>query len=166
MTQIGDMIMHTKGGNNNSYNKDDRTNYLNWNKALAAGSFEARIFDYFRNIIEFRKENKIFSNKEFLNSVSYHYDNGEIAQYNNFGYWDNNKDNFFGALINGEKRIYMALSKGNDIIHITLPKNNENKGWHKCMDTFDFDCIEFSPKEWINGNYDLNPHAIAIFMEQ
>ena len=166
MTQIGDMIMHTKGGNNNSYNKDDRTNYLNWNKALAAGSFEARIFDYFRNIIEFRKENKIFSSKEFLNSVSYHYNNGEIAQYNNFGYWDNNKDNFFGALINSEKRIYMALSKGNDIIHITLPKNNENKGWHKCMDTFDFDCIEFSPKEWINGNYDLNPHAIAIFMEQ
>ena len=97
MIQIGDIIMHTKNGNNNSYNKDDGTNYLNWDKAVKKDTFENRIMEYIRNLIKFRNENSIFRSNEFIKSLTYHYDNGQIADYYNSGYWNNPLDLFFGV---------------------------------------------------------------------
>ena len=61
--------MHTKNGNNNSYNKDDGTNYLNWDKAVKKDTFENRIMEYIRNLIKFRNENSIFRSNEFIKSL-------------------------------------------------------------------------------------------------
>ena len=124
MIQIGDIIMHSKNGNNNSFNKDDATNYLNWEKALRKDAFENRIMEYIRNLIKFRNENQIFRSEKFVESLTYHYDNGEIASNNNDGYWKNCNDKFFGVLINTpENRIYIASNKSNDKLNFILPKN-------------------------------------------
>ncbi len=165
MIQIGDIIMHSKNGNNNSYNKDDTTNYLNWQKVLNKSSFENKMMEFIRNLIGFRKENKIFTNKDFRKYLTYHYDNSEIAGTENRGYWDNNNDNFFGVLINQEKRIYIASSKSGQNLEFILPKNKENKKWMKIIDTSNFKDITFEEKEEIHKNYILNPHALAIFTE-
>ena len=77
--------------------------------------------------------------------LSYHYDNGEIAADDNRGYWDNNKDNFFGVLINASPRIYIAMSKSADKMKILLPRTNYNLGWHKCLDTSDIQNITLTP---------------------
>lgn len=166
MIQIGDIIMHTKNGNNNSFNRDDATNYLNWEKVAKKDTFENRIMEYIRNLIKFRNQNPIFSSKDFRNSITYHYDNGEVAQLNNVGYWNNVNDKFFAALINApENRIYIAINKSNDRLDIALPKNNEKTSWHVCLDTTDFGCIELSLKDYIEKNYILNPQALAVFVE-
>jgi len=166
MIQIGDIIMHTKEGNNNSYNKDDSINYLNWEHALIKDSFENRIMEYTRNLIKFREQNPIFADKNFVNYLTYHYDNGEIAQDENLGYWQNNKDKFFGVLINSDKkRIYIANSKSNEKMDIKLPKNREKSSWHICLDSSIFDNIDLKVKDYIEKDYILNPQAMAIFME-
>ncbi len=167
MIQIGDIIMHTKNGNNNSYNKDDATNYLNWAKGIKPNTFENRIMEYTRNLIKFRNENPIFKSNDFVKNLTYHYDNGQIAQNDNDGYWNNCFDLFFGILINAEdERIYIALSKSEGKMLITLPENKENKFWYSCVDTSIYDNIEFSAKNYIESKYTLNPEALAIFIER
>lgn len=166
MIQVGDIIMHTKNGNNNSYNKDDGTNYLNWEKALRKDSFENRIMEYVRNLIKFRNENSIFRNEEFSKAVTYHYDNGLIASADNQGYWQNPVEKFFGVLISSpQKRIYIATSKSYDKLNIILPKNKEKSSWHVCLDTTNFANIAMSAKEYIERNYILNPQGLAVFTE-
>ena len=166
MIQIGDIIMHTKNGNNNSFNKDDATNYLNWERATKKDSFENRTMEYVRNLIKFRNENLIFRSEDFLNSLTYHYDNGQIAQNDNNGYWQNSNEKFFGAMINSKhNRIYIASNKSNERLNFVLPKNNEKSSWHICLDTSIFGMINLSPKDFIEKNYILNPQALAIFLE-
>ena len=166
MIQVGDIIMHSKNGNNNSYNKDDATNYLNWERALVKDSFENRIMEYTRSLIKFRNENPIFASKEFVNCLTYHYDNGQIADENNDGYWLNPIDEFFGVLINQEnKRIYIATSKSDEKLNIILPKNKEKHSWHICLDSSIFSNINTSVKDYIERNYILNPQSLAIFAE-
>ena len=123
--------------------------------------------EFTRNLIKFRKENKVFSDSNFVNILTYHYDNGEIANSDNIGYWDNNNDNFFGMLINSnQNRIYVSMSKSDKPMNIKMPKEKEFQGWHKIIDTTDFKNIDFSVKDYIKDNYILNPHALAIFMEK
>ena len=166
MIQIGDIIMHTKNGNNNSYNKDDNTNYLSWDRATKKDSFENRIMEFVRNLIKFRNENTIFRSDEFVKSLSYHYDNSQIASPENGGYWDNPLDLFFGVLINSsQKRIYLASSKSEQPLNIVLPKNLENKNWHICLDSSNFANITLDIKEYIERDYILNPQSAAIFVE-
>ena len=166
MIQIGDIIAHSKLGNNNSYNHDDSINHLNWDKALKKGTLENRILEYTRNLIQFRKDNPVFASNDFKDKLSYHYDNGEIASNDNYGYWNNNKDDFFGMIINAQTRIYVAMSKSNENMRILLPKTNGNKGWFKALDTSDLRNINIIPKVYIKDEYILNPHSLCIFMEK
>ncbi len=166
MIQIGDIIMHSKNGNNNSYNKDDGTNYLNWDKALRKGSLENRITEFTRNLIKFRNENPILRSRDFVQSLSYHYNNGQIAPLGNSGYWNNPFDLFFGVLINSSKnRIYFASNKHEENLGIVLPPNIVNTSWHVCADSSNFGNLDFEPKDYIEKEYILNPCASAIFIE-
>ena len=166
MVQVGDIIMHSKGGNNNGYNKDDATNYLNWDLATKKDSFENRIMEFTRSLIRFRNENPVFRNDNFTDLLTYHYDNGEIADFNNDGYWNNPNDRFFGALINSpQNRIYIASNKGNEKMNILLPKNREKSSWHICFDTSNLEDITIYPKDYIEGSYVINQQSLAVFME-
>lgn len=166
MIQIGDIIGHTKGGNSNSYNRDDSTNYLNWAKAVESDTIQNRIMEYTRNLITFRKENPIFCAPDFLDKVTYHYNNGEIADFNNLGYWENYEDLFFGALLDCENRIYIATSKSPEEMWIRLPQNKENKRWYKVIDTIDLKDIDFNLKDEISEGYNMKAHSLCIFMEK
>lgn len=166
MIQIGDIIMHTKNGNNNSYNKDDGINYLNWEKAIKKDSFENRVMEYTRSLIKFRNENSIFRSNDFKNSLTFHYDNGQIAEFSNEGYWNNSFELFFGCLINSsQRRIYIASSKSDTNLNFLLPDNIKGKNWHICMNTSIFNNLDLEAKEYIEKSYILNPQAMAVFME-
>lgn len=165
MIQIGDIIGHSKNGNNNSYNCDNNTNYLNWERAIDKFAFENRIMEYVRNLIKFRNENPIFTNSEFKNHLSYCYDIGENADSTNLGYWENGLEKFFGVIINSDRRIYVALNQSSENLDIQLPKNKEMSSWHVCLDTSNFNNISLHPKDYIEKDYILNPQALAVFME-
>ncbi|MBR3605939.1 MAG: hypothetical protein IKL52_07915, partial [Candidatus Gastranaerophilales bacterium] len=149
MIQIGDIIGHTKDGNNNSYNCDNNINYLNWERVIDKFSFENRIMEYVRNLIKFRNDNSIFTSNGFKNSLSYCYDNGENADKNNLGYWENGLERFFGVIINSDRRIYVALNQSNENLNIQLPKNKEFSSWHVCLDTSNLSNTNLNPKDYI-----------------
>jgi len=166
MIQIGDIIIHTKLGNNNSYNHDDSINHLNWDKAIKKDTMENRILEYTRSLIRFREQNKIFTSPDFINKLTYHYDNGAIASGDNRGYWDNNMDNFFGIMIHSNFRFYVAMSKSSEKMDIKLPQTYNNKEWFKCLDTSDLENIIITPEDYIKDDYILNPQSLCIFLEK
>ena len=166
MIQIGDIIMHTKMGNNNSYNEDNDINYLDWEKAKSPDSLNFRIMEFTKNLIKFRKENPIFKNPDFRNYLTYHYDNGEIADFANDGFWNNYSEKFFGILIHSlENRIYTAINMTNEKLTISLPKTNYNVSWNVCADSSIKDDLEIKPKTYIEKEYILNPNSLVIFKE-
>jgi glycogen operon protein len=62
MLLAGDEIGHSQGGNNNAYNQDNETTWLNW-----AATDEAML-DFTRRLVAFRKAHPILSQKLFLHS--------------------------------------------------------------------------------------------------
>ena len=123
--------------------------------------------EFIRNLIKFRNEHKIFTSKDFIKSLTFHYDNGQIAHTNNDGYWLNTAEAFFGFIINDpQKRIYVAMNKNENPLNIILPDSQIGKSWHICLDSSIFTNYNLEIKDYIEKNYILNPHALAIFMEK
>ncbi|MFC1597092.1 glycogen debranching protein [Planctomycetota bacterium] len=61
MFRMGDEFMHTQGGNNNPYNQDNETNWLDW-----AGLKENQdVFRFFTKMIAFRKNHPSISRSGF-----------------------------------------------------------------------------------------------------
>ena len=122
--------------------------------------------EYVRNLIKFRNENDVFKSFDFVQSLTYCYDNGEVAKDDNLGYWENGQEGFFGVIINSNKNsIYIALSKSDKPQTIQMPSNKERTSWHVCLDTSNFYNISLHPKDYIEKDYILNPQAMAVFME-
>ncbi len=61
MFRMGDEFLQTQGGNNNPYNQDNETSWLNW----ALSDEHADILQYFRLMIGFRKSHPSISRSRF-----------------------------------------------------------------------------------------------------
>jgi glycogen operon protein len=61
MFRAGDEFMQTQGGNNNPYNQDNETSWLNWDRLKA----NPDIFRFFKKMIAFRKTHRSLSRSRF-----------------------------------------------------------------------------------------------------
>jgi isoamylase len=61
MFAAGDEFLHTQGGNNNPYNQDNRTTWLNWNRLRK----HADVFRFFKLMISFRKAHPTICRSRF-----------------------------------------------------------------------------------------------------
>ncbi|MCD8025255.1 MAG: hypothetical protein LUE64_06955, partial [Candidatus Gastranaerophilales bacterium] len=71
MIQFGDIFLHSKKGNNNSYNIDE-INRINYN----LDERKEALSNYIISLIKFRRENKIFSKSYYTSSIEYLYPSG------------------------------------------------------------------------------------------
>ena len=62
MLLAGDEIGNTQNGNNNAYNQDNETAWLDWNEV------DEQMLGFARRLIEFRKAHPIVSQRQFLHS--------------------------------------------------------------------------------------------------
>lgn len=62
MVHMGDEYGHTKQGNNNTWCQDNELNWLNWEMLKKEKDF----FNFYKNMILFRKNHPLFSRHEFL----------------------------------------------------------------------------------------------------
>lgn len=162
MLQFGDIFLHTKEGNNNSYNLDNKINRINYK----LDERKKDLSNYIKELIKFRKENKIFTDINYNKKISYYYPNGlNISEYDD-SYWKNNRSNIICFKINGEEfNYYVAISKDKNPIKIILPKNVEDKKWHLIADTKE-NYINQKGKIFSGEYYELKPLTACIFMEK
>jgi glycogen operon protein len=75
MFRAGDEFMHTQGGNNNPYNQDNETAWIDWNRLHA----NPDIFRFFKLMIAFRKAHPSLSRSRFWRDDIHWYGVGPVV---------------------------------------------------------------------------------------
>lgn len=163
MMGIGDIISHSKGGNNNSYDLDDETNYLDFSILNDKNSRGYKVYNFTKGMIEFRKKHPILNDCKRKNE--YLQPNSQITKEDNSGYWQNKNSNFLGFKTPGDDVIYCGISKDKFEIEITLPENREGKKWYFVCDTTGENVYPEGIKYGIQ-NYTIKPNSLVLFIEK
>ena len=166
MVQVGDIIMHTKKGNNNSYNHDDEINYYNYAKSNTRGTFENRIFEFCKSLIEFRKNNPIFSSKDFDKKLTYYNEHAQFIDTKSENLKSDYNKNYIGIRVEcNQGDFFVAFSKHPHNYNFKLPSANEGKNWYIIFDTSNKEHITFEQKTFFGLDYTLNPNSLVVFKE-
>jgi len=166
MVQIDDIVLHSKGGNNNSYNIDGPVNYINF----TLDGEKKEISDFIKKLIDFRRKTGIFSKKEYADRMQFFDISGNVIKAENTGYWLNTGEDFL-AFISGASdfSIYAAFNKGDASKTVTLPilskkyfplfgtKNNEFLE-QNILDTAE------TRAPYDQNTYTMEPHTIILMM--
>lgn len=144
----GDEFYRTQRGNNNCYCQDNELSWFNWELI----DHYSEVFDYFKKIIAFRKQNPVFCLETFLSKSDAH--NPEL--YSKFIEWHGVKLNqpdwsYFShslaftinglskitAIKNYDRRFYIAVNAFNGPLEFELPSTRPKTRWRLKADTFE-----------------------------
>ena len=168
MLQVGDVIAHSKGGVDNSYNRDDKTNYLDFSKAQILDSRENRIFEFSKKMIDFRKKHPELTDCKYNKLIKYYRPCGTLVHPKDKKYMQDNNIKILGYKITGldeNNSLFISTSSSQEQTNITLPKAQEGKNWYLVCDTSrENSFVEGDEK--IDYNYVQNPHSLLIFEER
>ncbi len=174
MLLSGDEFGNTQFGNNNAYCQDNEISWLNWNKI----NENEEIFNYFKHIIKFRKNNPVLRNSSYdtdINKTGY----PEVS-------WHKEKpwaDNFDDCLVLGvmyvqdkvkynldeDKFIFVGMNMHWEMHKFELPIIPNGKKWYMMSDTSCefgkdiYDEGEMSPISDQNSIM-INPRSIIILI--
>lgn len=165
MLQVGDVIAHSKGGDDNSYNKDDETNYLDFS-ITDTNSRKARISDFTRKMIDFRKEHPEIRSGIYNKNIQYFKPDGSYAQTWDNSYWDNVNSNIMCFKISNGNNLFVSTSSDEHFIDVKLPENKEGKKWHLILDTSRDNPFVENQEIIEGGKYTQHPHSLIIFKEK
>lgn len=158
MISMGDEMCKTQKGNNNAYCHNSELNRVNWDKI----ENNREIYEFFKNIIKFRQENKILQNLKYSDlekNISFH---GVEPDKPDYSYHSHTLAVMFQSKNN---KIYIAFNSYNAPLEFSLPKL-EGGNWKLIMDTsFHGDSFFEEGKEIKKGKYILKEKSsiIAVF---
>ncbi len=165
MLQVGDVIGHSKGADDNSYNKDDKTNHLDFSVINNQSTIEYRLCDFTKKMIEFRKKHIELRDGTYNKNIQYYKPDGSFAQPWDKNYWDNVNSNIICYKIKDGGHLFFSSSSDEHFINIILPKTKEGKNWYLVCDTArEQSFVEQDEK--IDYNYVQHPHSLLIFEER
>ena len=162
MIQFGDIFLHSKQGINNSYNLDNEINRIDYK----LDKRKTKLSLYIKELINFRKNNPIFSETYYNDRLEYLYPQGSKINDDHESYWKNPNSNIICFKVNDINGCYyIAISKDKNRIELTLPDNLKNKKWYLIADTRK-DFINQKGEKHENGKYILEPLSACIFKEK
>lgn len=165
MIQVDDIVLHSKGGNNNSYNIDGDVNYINYN----LDNEKQKLSDFIKNLIEFRKKHKIFKDKLYVENMEFY---GHLARpFPDISpFWTLPDMNFMSyKTYNEEETFFVAMNKGNNNAKFILPREVKNEGKNYYI-VFDTKSNDFYPEgilyepEGEEPTYIIEPHTIVFML--
>lgn len=170
MIKIDDIVLHSKGGNNNSYNIDGTVNYVDFNNLPQE---KQELSGFIKNLINFRKSHSIFKDKLYIQNMEFYGHLGKILP-DNLPFWMLPSMNFMSFTSNnGKETIFAAMNKGDSKVKFILPKTGpmaelyKNKNYYLVFDTknnnFNGDGILYTP-EGKEATYTIEPHTIAVML--
>jgi glycogen operon protein len=157
MWVAGDEFLHTQHGNNNPYNQDNETIWLDW----AALERNAEFHRFFRLVLAFRHRHPLLGSSQFWRDrVSWH-GVGDAADRS----WTSHSVAYRLNEQNGCS-LYVMLNSYWEALTFQLP---DDTGWRRMIDTGEpspADAAEMDIEDslpLLRGSYVLLPRAIAVF---
>ncbi len=162
MIQVDDIMLHSKNGNNNSYNIDGNVNYIDFNNI---NEEKQKLSDFIKNLINFRKQHDIFKDKLYVKNMEFY---GHLARIlpDNLPFWTISAMNFMSFSSNNENSsIFAAINKGNNKVKFILPKKKGD--YYIVFDTknndFNMDGTLYKT-EGKEQTYIMEPHTIVLML--
>jgi glycogen operon protein len=127
MFRMGDEFMQTQGGNNNPYNQDNETSWLDWSRL----QFHTDIFRFFKRMIAFRKEHASLSRSRFWRD--------DIAWFGAHGPIDLSFESkamayFLSGRSENDSDIYVLINASSKPINCRVQHAASNR-WRRIIDT-------------------------------
>jgi isoamylase len=151
MLLAGDEFGHSQGGNNNAYNQDNETTWLDW---LAIGPQAQALREFTRKLIDIRKAFPILYRGRFvIGSYNEELDVKDVTwltpdgQEMNDGHWQDIHARCLGMLLDGRAQesgikrrggdatILLLYNAHFDVVNFALPAVAEGKAWERLTDT-------------------------------
>ena len=158
----GDEFMNTQKGNNNPYNQDNETTWLDWD--LLARNHD--VFRFFRNMIAFRKAHPSISRSRYWRE--------DVRWYGAAGLPDLSTGShslafFLRGEAENDEDIYLMINAGKEALTFSIQQGQPSE-WRRVVDTSLPSPEDFSePGAEINletAEYTLNPRSIAVLLRE
>jgi glycogen operon protein len=156
MLLMGDEVMRTQAGNNNTYCQDNETSWFDWENTKK----NAELLRFTQGLINFTKKHEIFSQeccwikagKKQNRQVVWHGINLRQPD------WGHDSHSIAFTLKHKEsgQKLYVILNSFWDALEFELPKLAQGECWHRIVDT----CLE-SPEDFSEPE-----SALEVFAER
>ncbi len=160
MVQVDDIVLHSKGGNNNSYNLDSAVNYVDF---MPKSPEKQKLSEFIKAVIAFRRDFNVFKSENYAKDMDFFDKDGRVVKAENTGYWTNTGIDFI-SFVSGEtagKSVFAALNKGDREIDFILPEID--KKYYKAADTKYFSFIP-EGAEYSQNTCKIAPHSIILML--
>lgn len=121
MILMGDEYGHTRRGNNNPYCQDNALNWFLWQQ-------KSELFDFVKRLIQFRKQNPLLMQENFLGGTEVIWHGVLPLQAN----WDD-PQSFLALSLRDQ--IYIAFNATNQMCEVTVPPPVKGKKWQIAFHT-------------------------------
>jgi isoamylase len=158
MLRAGDEFMNSQGGNNNPYNQDNRTNWLDWEKL----DENQDLLRFFQRMIAFRKSHPALSRSRFWRDDVHWYGPGGMVDMSSDSHTlafclhgHSQGDDDLYVMINGYwQGIYFAIQEG------TVDQ------WKRVVDTAAAGPLDFAdpPESLSSLDYLLGPRSVVVLI--
>ena len=150
----GDEFRNTSFGNNNPYCQDNKISWLDWNLL----DKNRHIFNFFKNVIAFRKENTVIRRNNKFCSLGF-----PPVSTHGLNPFENKYDNdtrYIGVMFSGKNEdnekedeiIYLAVNTFWEKVTFTLPDVSSKYVWKKIVDTMEEKSFMSDENIIIDGN--------------
>lgn len=154
MFVAGDEFMRSQIGNNNPYNQDNETNWINW-------TFPEKnkdIFRFFKKMISFRKSHPSLCRSRFWrNDVRWYSTQGQLDT----GYYVKTLAFFLKGESEADNNFYVMINAYRESVPFKI---QEYGNWYRVVDTSLESPADFgdSPVPVPSGNYLVAPRSVVI----
>jgi len=156
----GDEFLHTQHGNNNPYNQDNETTWLDWSKLKA----NRDVFRFFQHMIALRKTHRsIARSRYWRDDISWYGPGGPVD-------WNPNSRQLAYRLRGsafGESDLYIMINAYWEPCTFAIQEGAPGS-WHRVVDTFlagPDDIADPGSEPVVEGSkYELGPRSIVVLV--
>lgn len=159
MFRMGDEFLQTQGGNNNPYNQDNETSWLDWNLLET----HSDIFRFVQRMIGFRKAHPSLCRSEFWrDDVLWFGPDGDVDL--------SPQSREVALLLQGtsedDANLFFAINSGERSVSFSLPTSGSG-AWWRCLDTSlaaPDDIVDFGNEFSISDStYSVSARSVVVF---
>jgi glycogen operon protein len=124
MVRAGDELLQTQGGNNNPYNQDNETSWIDWRRRDEHAGF----FRFVQQLIAFRKQHPSLARSRFWrNDVRWYGPRGVLDLGGQCAAW------CLRGASQGDVDLYVMVNGGDEPVPFVIQDASDH--WHRVVDT-------------------------------
>jgi glycogen operon protein len=159
MFRAGDEFLQTQGGNNNPYNQDSPTTWLDWGRLQT----HADVFRFFQRMIAFRKAHPSVARARYWREDVRWYGVGPSADLSHDSHGLAYRLRGGG---HGDADLYVMFNAHWQPLTFRI-QDGKPEGWRRVVDTFlpaPCDIADAGTEPFVTGDYEVQPRSIVVLI--